>query len=42
MLLSKWCDFSEIFEEDIKNLFDVIIRLLYLTVLHENNNRKVD
>ncbi|AJS58194.1 hypothetical protein [Paenibacillus sp. IHBB 10380] len=40
--ISKWWDFSEMFEGDIKDFFDVIRRLLYKVVLHENENRKVE
>ncbi|MEE4562774.1 MULTISPECIES: hypothetical protein [Paenibacillus] len=40
--MSKWWDFSEIFEGDIESFFEVVKRLIYKTVLHENNNRVVE
>lgn len=40
--MSKWWDFSEIFEGDIESLFEVVKRLIYKTVMHENINRVVE
>ncbi|PNQ84218.1 hypothetical protein [Paenibacillus polymyxa] len=40
--MSKEWDFSEIFERDIESFFEVVKRLIYKTVLHENNNRVVE
>ncbi|MBV6715256.1 hypothetical protein [Paenibacillus chitinolyticus] len=40
--MSKWWDFSEIFEEDIESFFQVVKRLIYKTVMHENFNRVVE
>lgn len=40
--MSKWWDFSEIFEQDIDILFEVVKKLIYKIVTHENANRVVD
>ncbi|MFK4345257.1 MULTISPECIES: hypothetical protein [unclassified Paenibacillus] len=40
--MSKWWDLSEIFEGDIESLFEVVKRLIYKIVLHENNNRVIE
>ncbi|RDE34151.1 hypothetical protein DV713_08610 [Parageobacillus thermoglucosidasius] len=39
--MSKWWDFYEIFEDDIVNFFDVVKRLIFKVVLHENTYRVV-
>jgi len=40
--MSKWWDFSEMFEQDLDILFEVVKKLIYKTVIHENANRIVD
>ncbi|MDM5279896.1 hypothetical protein QUF95_21050 [Paenibacillus silvae] len=40
--MSKWWDFSEIFEQDIQSLFEVVKKLIYKIVMHENVNRVVE
>ncbi|MEC0329403.1 hypothetical protein P4H42_07160 [Paenibacillus macerans] len=40
--MSKWWDFSEIFEEDVAILFEVVKKIIHKIVLHENVNRVVD